>query len=530
MNFKVFALALLIFVVALVPRLYALEKEGVNPDERTWHNRVDQFTSALGGGDLMATQLTSHPGQTLLWLGAAVKKIGNFSGAFPYSVERFPVVHRAMVFPIILITSATAVCVFLLLLKIAQPLVALAGGLFVGLDPFFIANSRVFQLDALLASFMILSTLSLLIYLKDRRWAFLVFSAVMGGLAILTKLTAVFLIPYILLVLVIDLATASFNPSGLKSVTRRVFPAAAWLGMVGLVFVVLYPAMWSNPILALKNVKWLLGQQELLGAHPGTSFFLGKVVPEPGTLYYLFVLALRSTPISFIFGAIGLVWGIKEFLKTKKSSYPLFLILYSLFFILQITIASKKGNRYALPAVLGLDVLAAYGILNIKYWILNTRARILDAQYSISSIQYRVVFASLLFGFYLLLFVPLDSRYLSFYNPLFGGAKTARKTIVMGWGEGFYEVAQYLNQKPNAKELKVLSFFESSLTPLFKGKVFKFGDVDDSKVDYLVFYVSQIQRGIDAEIVEKYFSLEKPEYIVKLNGVEYCWIFTGEPD
>jgi len=478
---------------------------------------VDAFISALEGEDLMATQLTSHPGQTLLWLGAAAKTLlGLTEQHFPYTPESFPAVHRAQVFPIALVTSLAVAFVYLLLLKLTKPTTALLGGLLLALDPFFIANSRVFQLDALLASFMMLSALPLLVYFKDRRWGFLALSAICGALAILTKLTAVFLVPYLFLTLFVDWVIT-------RNKLRHYFLAVGiWLLTFALIFTTVYPAMWASPVLALKNIKWLLGQQALLSPHPRTSFFLGRVVSEPGVLYYPVVLALRSTPITLILGILGVFLGIGRLLKKKLSLAP-HLLLFVLFFLLAITIASKKGNRYALPAVLGLDVLAAYGLVWASAWF--------SGKFASKVSGFRVwIIPCVLFTIYFLLFLPLNSHYLSFYNPLFGGARVARKTIVLGWGEGFYEVAEYLNQKPNAEKLKVLSFFEGSLAPLFKGRVFKFGQVGDSGVDYLVFYVSQVQRGIDAEIVGKYFSSEEPEYVVELNGVDYAWIFRAKKD
>lgn len=514
MRLKIFALALLIFVTAFSPRLYALEKEGVNPDERTWHSRVDSFIFALREKHFLDTQVSAHPGTTLLWLSGVAKSLAGFeSQKFPYNSETFPQVHRAMVFPIVLANSLAAAGVYLLLRKLTSGMIAFVAGLLVALDPFFIAHSRVVQMDGLLASLMVISVLSLLVHQKTQLKRCLILSALIGGLAILTKFSALFLIPFLLLVL------------GINFVFRRrlwlsVEDLVLWGVICLLTITVFYPAFWEDPILAARNLKlfFMQGAVEgaLLSVHPRDTFFLGKVTSNEGWFFYPLVLALRSTPITFVFGIVGGIWGIRKFLK-KRDTVPLFVILYSLFFLIQMTIGAKKGDRYLLPAVLGLDILAAYGL-----------ARVIDLIIRLK--KYQILFTFLLFAVCFFILAPLNSHYLAYYNPLFGGAKTARKTIVVGWGEGFYEVAQHLNQKPNAEKLKVLSFFESSLTPLFKGKVFKFGRVEDSKVDYLVFYVSQVQRGIDAEVVEKYFSSQKPEYVVKLNGVEYAWIFKAKKD
>lgn len=507
----VIILSLILFIVALSPRAYHLDFEGINPDEDTWHERVDNFIAAVDEGNWFYTQQSLHPAVTFEWFAAGGKAL--------LGGDSFWQNHYAMVWPIILVTSLTVVGIYLLLLKLLDPLAAFAASLLVALDPFFIAHSRMVQMDALLASFMILSVLLFLVYVKKKQWGWLVGSGILGGLAVLTKLPALFLVPYTLMVLGIDLAAASFNPSGLKFVTRRVFPAAAWLGIAGLVFFILYPAMWVQPLLTVKNLVYgLVGRGLTAGGEGmGTTFYLGQIVERPGVLFYPIVLALRSTPISLVLGVVGAIWGVWEFVK-RKSSFPLFLILYSSFFLLQMTIVAKAGDRYLLPAFLGLDILAGYGILKTGYWILDTK-------YSIFNIQYRIICVALLFGFYLLLLFPLNSHYLSYYNPLFGGGKTAEKLTVVGWGEGLREAAEHLNQKPNAANLKVAAFYPDSLQPYFKGEVWDVCSRGETGADYAVLYINMIQRRRCEEFVEKYYEGATPEEVISLNGINYAWIY-----
>ena len=68
----------------------------------------------------------------------------------------------------------------------------------ISLDPFFIALSRMNHLDAPQAVFMFLSILALLKFLlRGNRWFDLVISGLAGGLAFLSKLPGIFILPAI---------------------------------------------------------------------------------------------------------------------------------------------------------------------------------------------------------------------------------------------------------------------------------------------------------------------------------------------
>jgi len=508
MNRKILFLSLILFLVAFFPRAYRLDLAGINPDEDTWHERIDNFIAAVREGNWFYTQQSLHPGVTFEWLTAGGKVLLGGNSFWPN--------HYAMVWPIVLVTSFTVVGIYLLLLKLFDPLTSFAASLLIALDPFFIAHSRVVQMDALLASFMILSALSFLVFQKENSRKYLVFSAVMGGLAILTKLPALFLVPYVVLILSVDWSLR--RRDGACPVSTTVATVMMWFAVAGVTFVALYPAMWVDPILTVKNLIYGLVGRGLTAEGAGME--------RPGILFYPIVLALRSTPVSLVFGVFGGIWGVWEFLK-KKRTVLFFLISYSLFFLLQMTIVAKAGDRYLLPAFLGLDILAGYGISKAGYWIL-------DIKYSISidsknrrlrTIQYQIISMVLLFTFCFLFLFPLNSCYLTYYNPLFGGGKAAEKLMVVGWGEGLREAAEYLNQKPDAGKLKVAAFYPDGLQPYFTGEAWDICSQGDGGADYAVLYVNMIQRKRCSEFVEKYYENPSPEKVINLNGINYAWIY-----
>src|SRR4029079_1117245 len=95
----------------------------------------------------------------------------------------------------------------------------------------------------------------------------------------------------------------------------------------------------------------------------------------------------------------------------------------ALFFLLVISGAPKKFDRYLLPLLPLLLVAAAVGLASVSR--LNGRIR-------------PVVLALIgLATLHQLASVPPTTPYpLAYFNPLVGGSALASRTILVGWGEG----------------------------------------------------------------------------------------------
>jgi len=66
---------------------------------------------------------------------------------------------------------------------------------FVLIDPFYLAQSRFFQMNALLSSFIILSILTICLFFNTTKRKYIYLSALFTALALLTKQPALILIP-----------------------------------------------------------------------------------------------------------------------------------------------------------------------------------------------------------------------------------------------------------------------------------------------------------------------------------------------
>jgi hypothetical protein len=209
------------------------------------------------------------------------------------------------------------------------------------------------------------------------------------------------------------------------------------------------------------------------------------------------------------------------------------------------SLSAKKFDRYILPVFLILDITAAIGIIALIDFILeNSMIKNLSKINKIFTIfekKNKTKLVYLLIGVILiirgLVFFSLHPNYLAYYNPIVGGSSKAPDIIFVGIGEGLKEAADYLNQKPNANEMLVASWNGSEFTHFFKGKAIMLELFDKSnpvyegteeipnEVDYIVLYINQIQRNLVPQVIEKYYKKIEPEYIVKINGINYAWIY-----
>ena len=118
--------------------------------------------------------------------------------------------------------------------------------------------------------------------------------------------------------------------------------------------------------------------------------------------------------------------------------------------------------------------------------------------------------------------------YLAYYNPLLGGGPAARRTFVVGWGEGLDIVTDYLNTKPDAERLTVAGFYPRVMSAQFKGTVLSDKQYDAAMADYIVLYVNAVQRDL-ANRLRMVTRGKRSEMVVKINGIEYARLYAVPP-
>jgi len=540
--------ALLIFVLAFVPRASSLNAISII-DEFQWQNGTQAFISGLLSGDFSSTYCRYHPAVTDMWLiaiGLGFKYLAmllrgtNPAGfqafleqsTFPgYPNADFLIAERL---PFALVTSISVVLVYLMTRKLFGSPVAWLGAGLLALDPFYISHSRVVTPDGLLASFMTLSILSLIVYLVcERSRYYVVFSGFAAGLALLTKVPAVLLVP---MVIVLTAAMGLWETRKLGqpwSQTSLWFlgDLAMWGGVALLTFSCLWPAMWAAPVDTVQRMVADMAEDTGGGWN---QFFMGRMTKDPGFLFYPVVLLFRTTPLTLIGAAASLIFfsRVSRTHETRNTQHKiggaprafpslLMLVICILLFTLVMSFGTTKFDRFLLPIFPSVDILAALGLYEL--------AKVVSARWGKPIKALALLTLIVQAGFAL----PQHPYFLSFYNPLVGGPAQAPKVLFIGWGEAFEQAARYLNRKENATELKVAAQYPASFGPYFAGQTLAISKMYPTDIwpwlpaDYIVFYINGAQRNVPDPAVVSYFRSLELEHTVHAKGLEYAWIYRG---
>jgi len=103
---------------------------------------------------------------------------------------------------------------------------------------------------------------------------------------------------------------------------------------------------------------------------------------------------------------------------------------------------------------------------------------------------------------------------------------------MIGWGEGIDQAARYLNARPGAAGLKVMSWYPDGVfSYLFDGQtVHAEAEWEQTEPlllgsDYVVTYIHQWQRNLPFPEMLELLSRRTPEKVIYLDGIEYVRIY-----
>jgi hypothetical protein len=503
--------ALLVVLVAasLVLRLHALDVF-LTTDENLWAERSANFAAALRDGRWEDTYQSVHPGVVTMWIGTVADSVAR-GETQPTVAPHFPrlTLYARRIIAFLTWLGVLAVG-WLLSRAFDAPTVWFALAL-LAFDPFYLALSRVHHLDALLATFSALAVVSLLVYVRTDRQRYLLVAGAMAGLAVATKSPAAFLFPWALLVMAAAAWRAS-PPERSWPAQRILRDAFIWGVTAAGVISIIWPAVWVDAIgTAGRVLSGAAGYAQ--SPHEFLEFFRGEVVDDPGPAFYPIVWLWRTTPAVLV-GLGGLAISVR---RRALRGPILVLVAFALGYVAFMTLAAKKLERYILPAVLVLDILAAVGWTAILNSVIKPRWR-----------AHRALPALVVVGLalsQLVLLWPTRPYYFAYYNPLGGGARTAPHVLRVGYGEGLEKAAAYLNRQPQPEQLRVATTHFAQFAPFFRGRTYDVGAVNRAVPDYYVLYRPHIQRRLLPDIMNEFYTAKTPEQVVGCCGIDYAWIY-----
>lgn len=516
------ALAMLI----LLPRLWQID-QFIAADERPILNSAVQFLQGLASGDLRLTFGMGYPDVPLAWahsialaLEFALARWGLLPGFPPdLSLEQFlegwniqprPYYVAARIGTIAFVTGLL-VLIYLLGRRVYGDKVALIATLLLAFDATMLGYARLVHMAVPIALLMFLTVTVWLLWLTQRRHLWLLLSGVFCGFSISTVTTGLLLLPTMALIALIIWWTGRLHMPPFR---RWVAPTASqWLVSVlvaAIIFVLIWPAMWVDPLGALSlTFDWLWKNMPPGFGNLG-MYWMGQTVLDPGPAFYPLALLVRISPLMLI----GVLASLFTLHRATHKPIEWSLWVYILFYLVAMTFAEKKSVRYLLMPLAAMAPLAAWGLLRAAHWLAGRVVVLTRPQ------------LALLGGMILLAgTLPYAPYYLSYYNPLLMGWLWVPRMMHIAWGEGMDLAAEYLNTKPNAEQLRVAAWYEWTFAPYFKGQALLFTTENVLQADYAVFYVNQVQRNIPDPNLITYFQRRIPEHVVRINGVEYAWIY-----
>jgi hypothetical protein len=531
-----------LFLIAFLPR-------AIQPVSRpvVWYLRSAHFADAVLAGDWGNTVYSEHPGVTLMWpVAISLKLYWMLSGVTPAAESvppDFEPIHffgpvpvseiAVALLPLALLISLSIVVAYFLLRRLFGGTTAAVAALLLAISPYYLAQSKTLQLDAWMATLMLLSALTLLLYCRERHTRWLILSAVLGGMAPLVKATALFLVPFCGLVFLVSVLCNLFvyDTPRISRFTFHVFrslairlllPFVAWLLIAALVYFALWPAMWVRPGEALAAVESGLARHTST-AHDTPTFFLGHITYEdPGPAFYIVSLLFHTGEVELLFSAVVAAAGLVYLARRRRLSRAgvdyLLLTAYAVFFLAQMSLGAKKMPRYVLPAVLALDILAAAGIVTwARAWA--GRQRWLAGILMALPLLVQAV-----------LILPRHPYYGTAANWLAGGPQAAARAILTGEeGEGLADLAASLNARSDAKSLAVAVQLKHVFNQYFHGTTL---DIYERPANYFVFHRNYTAREYKVEqwgaLWERY-AARAPEQEVGFGGVPYAWLYAALP-
>lgn len=479
------AIALLLMTI-FGPRLMSLGSV-LTVDEPLWRDRGAAFMKALATFHFADTLVAGQPGVTTAWIIGLV---------LPWN--SLPV-HQ----------GAIAVTTGVLLMLISYFLILLwgfrwgvVGGFFLALNPFLLAHSRVVHTDALMALFSLAALLALLVAMsnwqayKKLPYRYLVASAVLMALAILTKVFAIVLFPVFLFVM----AVYAWQARASWRIFWRTF--FLWIGIVAVTAYVVWPALWLNS----GALSYLTERSSMHAAGTRSEEITSA------WWYYWREGFFRLTPVTALLAPLGFI-GMWRGSKSVRREGVATVAGAGLIYALVLSVGSDKSDRYILFSLLTLDLIAVFGLYCLWQWIRGReRAGVL-------------LLTTLLAAPILWLaidVVRIHPYYLAHYNRFY----LIEPTHKLGWGEGLEQAAAWISA--DRTDASVASYYPRVFNYFYPGGNVSAVHYDEGK-DYVVLYRSMLERGpgsLETDILQRYAeSGMPPVHIVYINGLPYAWIY-----
>ena len=375
----------------------------INLDELLWMYRSRFFMDSLLSFDFSHLIQSAQPGIMVMWASGPFMKIIDYDfvsvynfvnnldkSGIPYNIinsrdgDLFLEYREASFLfniPVLAIMASFFFAAYFLLRKLDFSRWSVSFALLlIATTPYYVYFTT--PTDKFVGIFATLSLLNLLVYLEEKGGRkYLAFSALLGAWAALTKLSALFLVPLALLIVVFyrnkssvleqfDRAKGAITALKWRklSLNRKMFTTfdlrllakdyALWLAVFFVSCSVFLPTIITDPF---KVVNFFLKQDQRTSIIGEYDVFLNlKIIAA-----YLFDSSLQSFNLFVLIAYISFVFLIIQQIKNKINTNKKEIVIaaYPLVFFLFVTLFSRTYSfRYLVPVLIVLQIAAGEGI------------------------------------------------------------------------------------------------------------------------------------------------------------------------
>lgn len=497
--------------------------------------------------------------------------------------------YLAFRLPLLIVITALLPFFYILLVPLVGTLPALFAYTGIALAPVLIGMSKIVNPDALLWLFAPLSFLSYLVFLEKRAWRFLLLSGIFFGFALLTKYVANFLVVYLFALSFLFPLWKQDTPFSLRFLFQAFL---TWFGTGIAILYLFVPLFWVNPPAllastifsqAFEKVAWVFivlitfafTDQFFLKSRFSTWFITtlkkwNQVIKK--ILLGIFILALLATLLNGLFGMPWVDFGrILDSPKTTARSHSIVAIFLTHFYplvfgsapliLLGATVLIWKtwwNNFRTFPFLERLPLSIILFIL--LYYVGSTvNEVVLINRYQIMLYPLLAILGGLgLFVLMKTLRIPkkpafslsvkqgfpflIGTTLLLALSPLLTPLPLSYSSTLLpkefsidhkDMGAGSYEVAEYLNTLPQAKETAIWTD-KSGVCKFYVGPCldgFNFQKLNEYQVQYIVLSSGRASRTHtrfspqsnlleDAHLIrfDTYYDHTDPIFTFEVNG------------
>ncbi len=490
-----YLLLFLFITLFLITRIVGIDNDVVNPDATNWHFRSEQFVVGLKHLQLEKTFQHYQPGTTLMWImGATVEVTKQLSGTTTYDMNNFLVFHQLSKISLVFVQLGLTIYLMFLLSKLWGFNKAFLVTSLFSFEPFFIANSRLLHLDVLLTLLLTIGLVLSYLFIKKGKWLYGVLAGLFLGFATLTKSVAV---GGVLFAVFVGGAMV-WKKYGVKQAFK--YGLVVLISSV-LTFVMFMPALWVNANEVLNLMYDGIARVGIRRGHGQVLF--GKYSRDAGWLFYPIIALVKLSP----FLLFGLLLSLFRIRKPKMSLF-IYLSVFMVGYLVVMSVATKKIDRYLLPVYPYFALCSYFGYLYVK----NMFARV------VAVILFVITVA--------LPFVVFHPYQFTYVNPLLGSPKFVHEKILAQkpFGVGIPVLKRVILR--DYGDYPALGFIDRK--PM--AAIYMNSRVFDIRVDGTKRY-DLIILGVNEEMPEKVLTSEH-EFVHKqsviINGLEYWKIYVKQ--